>query len=714
MSPQFTDSPEPEGRIKKRRRLRELDLGEQLPDLQPSRTHKRKKPSLSLRRKEQGCARTRIWNKSGVVAASQHISLFPSASSLHTLHQQCPSVSAFPNPPPPPVDFHLPSSDAHIQSANSISDNSDDLHNRAIERTLHATDSGDTSIPSTAAENPVSLESSNDSTYLEDCSGQCGGVLKTAKDSVDEHSTVGERCTPKVNAADREVESRNGNSNIKKIAQEDSTEEESPSILQALLTTSQLSGTCPFTRLTPSDVHSPVGAHQPFVSDEFETRHDAGVRQGSRDIHTPSLPLPPTVSSSNQQGTEPWLKAHDVENTSCPQQDTCEFSCVSSSVHSSFTLNLGDLVADTPAGEGQGRDGCSDDSTHLSESPVTMPESVDQSILKCRDINKCTSSGSERLYKACNTADPSQCQRYNYTPMSHSPKDFDSDFHGLEDVIPDSVDSTRPSLLRLEVNQSMEIRARDLSIRVKDTQTVCDLQRFQPPSFSTPFQSIDKSLDASGTRLNLRSNQPEWESRRHEERSNNSKDDGDVTDNSLTRLDSHWALNLSTTTPSKVPTNVDFTTPSRGAGNLLPNSACKSILKKRKSISTSLDSCDGVSSSGQHFTNRRPKFVTFNLSYNSNLNYDNSSVLAKDTPKHLWCSISSLPDHEEDKIMEGYVDSEDVCIANSHKENVEEIVCGNLNNWQGPCSLDDVCLLAMDTPVHMWASPSIKFIDDTF
>ena len=91
-----------------------------------------------------------------------------------------------------------------------------------------------------------------------------------------------------------------------------------------------------------------------------------------------------------------------------------------------------------------------------------------------------------------------------------------------------------------------------------------------------------------------------------------------------------------------------------------------------------------------------------------------SSVLAAETPKDQWCSLNI--DHCRDKNFSGYV----CCTASScdsHKE-----VVGNSdthtnfenNVWITQQSSNPTCIFAMETPVHMWTSPTVKLVDNTF
>ena len=600
-----------------------------------------------------------------------------------------------------------------MHSADSTSDNTDDLHNRAFERGSHSTDSGDAPVQSTAAEDPFLQETSSDTTYLMDeyC-GLNGYVLKTAEDCLGSCNIMNECRTPKNNAAHSEVESHNCHGDTKHTSDEDCTEEDSPSILQALQRTSD-----PYflTHLTTSGMQSPIGTRQSFVNGEFGTRHDTGLGKRSNCVHVPSLPVTPLAPEvSNPMAIESWLNVRSIQDANYHQHDTPGFSCVANQngVRSSLMHHKrDDVVANMSTGLYQGN--CND-SMHQSESPVTMPDSVDLPTLECREIKRKSSSVTGLLYEASHTSESSLFQHHqNSIASSPLVQGVDDNCEGVRTLIQDSVDSTKLPSLILKENQSMNVSARDrdLSINRKDTQTVCDLQRFQPTSFSTPFQSTDESSATSGAHFNLHFNQTEWKSRRHE------KGSDDVTDNSPTRLDSHWTLYHSTAVHSNVLTKVGDTTSSRKPTTLPARSTHKSILKKRSgNAAMLLDSCDGQATAGQHLTGKGiSKSVTFNLSFNSSCSDDESSVLAEDTPRHLWCSSGSLPpSHCEDEI-EGVMDSEDVCTSGGPREVVEEnVVCENQNNWHCHCCLDDMCILAMDTPVHMWASPSINFIDDTF
>lgn len=91
-----------------------------------------------------------------------------------------------------------------------------------------------------------------------------------------------------------------------------------------------------------------------------------------------------------------------------------------------------------------------------------------------------------------------------------------------------------------------------------------------------------------------------------------------------------------------------------------------------------------------------------------------SSILAPETPCDVWTSLNTS-DLCKDKNLSSVV----YCTANrctcrcSKEENITSTTVDDVWRTQTQSS-SPMCILAMETPLHMWTSPTIKLIDNTF
>ena len=380
-------------------------------------------------------------------------------------------------------------------------------------------------------------------------------------------------------------------------------------------------------------------------------------------------------------------KAGNVQNANSLQQGTPTGSCKGSDMHFSFVHNLGKVLSNLSVEDGEDDD-CND-STHLSESmesPVSLPGCVLHPTSESKGEEGISSVG-DLHFNTCKASElASQCRMYS----GISPRNVvDSELHCLKDVTNYSIETTRSSCVGLKENLLMENKLRDLASRDERIHAICDLPRFQPVSFSTPF----KSTCASQVHFQLHPKQKDLGA----EGCEGGGSDGD---DCSTRLDwSHVLLNHSTTSPGEVLAKVGYTTPSRGTVTIPVVSPHKSILKKRNG---SISQLSGGEASSSHCSAGRghARCVTFNISPDPNVTCDDSSILATETPRCLWHSSNTL-DCINEMVEDTWSES---CARADLKDEIEGVHCNYL---------EDTCILAMETPVHMWTAPPIKYIDST-
>ena len=288
----------------------------------------------------------------------------------------------------------------------------------------------------------------------------------------------------------------------------------------------------------------------------------------------------------------------------------------------------------------------------------------------------------------------------------------------------------------------------------------CQVENFKPSSFSTPFRANVYSkgdLSESGrTSSHSDSTRMEWYSDNHHSTGSTRMEcisDRNLNSTCADPSSSGMECNtmLSPDAPSRFDSSIwnqfnshhydSVRTPPKAQP--IPASAKKSILKNRQNTSFA---CKNLS-----------KSVTFKLPFDSpSIHTDSSScVLATETPEHLWCTIPRLQGPgltESDtqnlpRIQTSLVDADNITIVTAVSPGESSVILENavlLDNVQlqlfqsddsscrmspgfptvltqaaAACSmqeseLEPMSILATATPMDMWNTPEINFIDNTF